>query len=49
MAQEVAAPGFSIQEFPILLLRELEVAIDHAAAEAQVEDVLPVVIDRRGE
>ena len=49
IAQKIAAPGFSIQEFPILHLRKLEVAIDLAAAEAQIEDVLPVVIGLRGE
>src|SRR5450432_2103029 len=49
MAQEVAAPGFSIQEFPILVLRKPEVAIDLAAAEAQIEDALPAIICRRGE
>jgi hypothetical protein len=26
MAQEISAPGFSIQEFPILVLRELEMS-----------------------
>src|SRR6202034_413684 len=49
IVQKISAPGFSIQEFPILLLRKLEVAIDLAAAEAQVEDALPAIICRRGE
>jgi hypothetical protein len=36
MAQEVAAPGFGINEALILLLRELDVAINLAVPEAQV-------------
>jgi hypothetical protein len=46
MAQEVAATGFGIEELPILLLRKLEVAIDVAGSEAQVEDVCAGIICR---
>jgi hypothetical protein len=41
IAQKISAPGFGIKEFPILLLRKFEVAIDFAAAEAQIENSLP--------
>jgi hypothetical protein len=42
MAQEVAAAGFGIKEFPIPFCRKFEVAIKFAASEARIEDLLVV-------
>jgi hypothetical protein len=42
--QEVAAAGFGIEKLPILLLGKLEVAINLAAPEAQVQDVLAGIV-----
>ena len=49
MAEEVAALGFGFQEFSMLFRRKFEVAINFAAPEAQIEDVLAVVIGRRSD
>jgi hypothetical protein len=49
MPEEVVASGFGLQEFPIPVCRKLEVAINFAAPETQIEDVLAVIIGRRGE
>jgi hypothetical protein len=49
MAEEVAAPGFGLQEFLIPFRRKFELAINFATPEAQIKDVLAAVIGRRGE
>ena len=41
VAQEVASPGFGIEKFPILRLGEVEVAINLAAPETQVQSCFP--------
>ena len=48
VAEEVAAPGFGIKELPIPIRRKLEVAINFAAPEAQIEVVLRELLAEAG-
>jgi hypothetical protein len=48
LAREVATAGFGIEEGLVLFFGNVEVAIDVAASEPQIEGSVPTVICRRG-
>ena len=49
VCKEVATSGLGVEELPVLLGRKVEVAVDVAALESQVQDAVLGVVCRRCE